>query len=193
MLWIFPEEPSLSSGVYPAKSGEINVHRESKEVGNHRVRTRRAVFQLKIYTLQKAKQNSSAFLLGYSPFDLSSHQGGEQFFRRQEESLFFITKQRSQCRPMPKNMLQILSVANRACREGLCSSVSACLATLFCPSCQMENKSFSPRCSGCNWLDMPSAGSSLLRAWEGINTSRITENEDTNFGSHPKPFSERED
>lgn len=119
MLWIFPKEPTLSSGVYPAKSGEINIHRECKEEGNHRLRTRRAVFQLKIYTFQKPKQNSLAFLLGYSLFDVTSFQGREQFFRRQEESLFFITKQNSQCRPMPKNMLQILSVANRACREGL--------------------------------------------------------------------------
>lgn len=35
---------------------------------------------------------------------------------------------------------------------------------------------------------MPSAGSSLLRGWEGVNTSRITENEDTNFGMNPKLF-----
>lgn len=71
-------------------------------MGNHRPRTRGAVFHLKIYTLQKPKQNSSAFLLGYSLFDVSSLQGWEQFFRRQEQSLFFITKQKSQCSPMPK-------------------------------------------------------------------------------------------
>lgn len=121
--------------VYPVKSGEINVQAERRKVGNTKIR--RAVFQLKIARKRYLRckrvhhKNQSKILWSFYWNILSSKcPVSKDAYDKAEIALQAYAK-KTCC----KYFVWQTGLAKR-----VCSSVSACLAILFCPSCQMENK-----------------------------------------------------
>lgn len=128
---------SVHWSVYPAKFGEINVQTERKKVGNTKIRMRRAIFCLKIprkgYLRWKYvhHKKQSKILWSFCWNILSSECPASNNAYYKAEIALQAYARKTCC----KYFVWQTGLAKR-----VCSSVSASLAILFCPSCQMENK-----------------------------------------------------
>lgn len=109
----FPQRAQpVHSSLYPAKCGEISVQTDRKKVGNTKIRTRRAVFQLKL---------GRKVCLKWKYVSHKSHSKILWPCCRNILSLrvlpprMLITKQKSHCSPLPKT-----HAANTLCgKQGL--------------------------------------------------------------------------